>query len=253
MPISNQTLKYIKSLHVRKFRQKYNNFIAEGDKIVSEIIQNAPNLIERIFAIPSWVENNVQLVDSIISNFQPITEEELKKISGLVTPNQIFAIVKQPEIIIDPAIVQTDWSLYLDGIQDPGNMGTILRIADWFGIKHVFCAPNCVEIYSPKVVQASMGAFLRIVGTTQHLNDLRSQFPALPVYGAVLHGENIFHFPVTRSGILVIGNESKGISEEIEKILTHRISIPAGKAGGAESLNAAVATGILVAVFKNLS
>jgi RNA methyltransferase, TrmH family len=252
MSISNQTLKYIKSLHLRKFRQKYNNFLAEGDKIVTEILQQSPAEIEAIYALPEWIAKNTRPIAPIQHKIQAISEEELKKISTLITPNQVLAVVKQPETVANPSIVENDLSLYLDGIQDPGNMGTILRIADWFAIKHVFCAPNCVEVFSPKVVQASMGAFLRIGCLTYDLVDLKNQFPALPIYGAVLNGVNIFEAKLNRIGILLIGNEGKGISKENEALLTQRIAIPPTEGGGAESLNAAVAAGIIVAVFRNL-
>ncbi len=241
----------MKSLQLGKFRQKYNNFVAEGDKIVLEIVAQNADAIEKIYAIPSWIATNTRLLAPLAANVQEISPEELKKISGLTTPNQVLAIVQQPAPTLDAQLIQYDLSLYLDGIQDPGNMGTILRIADWFGIRHVFCAPNCVDIYSPKVVQASMGAFLRVHCLESNLSDLKNQFPDLPIFGAVLNGDNIFEVPLSKQGILVIGNESKGIATEVETLLTHRIAIPASKNGGAESLNAAVATGIIVAVLRN--
>lgn len=251
MSISIQTLKYIKSLHLRKFRQKYNNFLAEGDKIVSEMLQQSPAAIENIYALSEWMIKNKSRIAPIQDKVHPISEEELKKISTLVTPNQVLAIVKQPIITIESTVVEHDLSLYLDGIQDPGNMGTILRIADWFAIKHVFCAPNCVEVFSPKVVQASMGAFLRIHCVTYDIMDLKNQFPALPIYGAALNGVNIFETKLNKAGILVIGNESKGISAETEAFVNQQLAIPSMPGGGAESLNAAVATGIIVAVLRN--
>lgn len=253
MALSQSTLKYIKSLQLQKFRQKYNNFLAEGDKIVSEIIQQLPSTIEQIYAVPEWINAKQNFLPAIKHKVQEITTEELKKISGLVTPNQVLAIVQHPGFGLDADRVQTDFTLYLDNIQDPGNMGTILRIADWFGIPHVICSPNCVEVFSPKVVQASMGAFLRVKTVEKTLVEVKAAFPDLPIYGAVLDGTNIFEMALEKRGILVIGNESKGIAKETEAYLTHRIAIPAAPGGGAESLNAAVATGIIVAVFRNLA
>lgn len=251
MSISKPTIKHIKSLQLRKFRQKYNNFLAEGDKIVSEILHHAPASIQNIYALPAWIDENARLVAPIQPKIQAVNEAELKQISGLITPNQVLAIVQTPELDMQPDIVRHDFSFYLDGIQDPGNMGTILRIADWFAIKHIFCAPNCVEIYSPKVVQASMGAFLRVTCLTYELAALKKQFPEVPIYGAVLSGNNIFETKLTPNGMLVIGNEGKGISPENEVLLTQRIAIPSTPGGGSESLNAAVATGIITAVVRN--
>lgn len=244
-------MQYIKSLQLRKFRQKYNNFIAEGDKIVLEIIQQAPDLVEQIYALPEWIQQHTAQVMKLSPLVQEITAVELKKISGLVTPNHVLAIVRQPAFRLDADILQNDLSLYLDSIQDPGNMGTILRIADWFGIPYVICSPNCVEVFSPKVVQASMGAFIRVKKLEMNLLEIKNQFPELPLFGAVLNGMNLFETQLAAKGMIVIGNESKGISKEVEALLTHRIAIPTAAGGGAESLNAAVATGIIMAVFRN--
>lgn len=251
MTISQATLKYVKSLQLRKFRQKYNNFIAEGDKIVLEIIQHLPAAIEQVYAVPEWIRANDPLLFVLKNKIQEISAEELKKISGLVTPNQVLAIVQKPDFGLNADLIRTDLSLYLDDIQDPGNMGTILRIADWFGIRQVICSPHCVEIFSTKVVQASMGAFLRVKTVEKTVSELKTEFPDMPFYGAVLDGANIFKTPLEKKGILIIGNESKGIAKETEALLTHRIAIPSAPGGGAESLNAAIATGILVAVFRN--
>ncbi len=251
MALSKSTVQYIKSLQLRKFRQKYNNFVAEGDKIVLEIIREAPHLVEQIYALPDWIQSNESQLVALRKRAEEISAEELKKISALVTPNQVLAIVQQPDFQLDTSFLQQDISLYLDGIQDPGNMGTILRIADWFGIRYVLCSLDCVEVFSPKVVQASMGAFLRVKTLKMNIIDIKNQFPDLPIIGAVLNGENIFTAAVAKKGILVIGNESKGISQEIEALLTQKVAIPAAAGGGAESLNAAVATGILVAVIRN--
>ena len=144
------------------------------------------------------------------------------------------------------------WGLFLDGIQDPGNLGTILRIADWFGISRVFSSPDCVDPFNPKVVQATMGAFLRVSCIETTIDRLYQEYPGIPIYGEVMDGENVFHTSLKgANGIIVIGNEGSGISPEAERLLSHRISIPPAAHSGAESLNAAVATGILCAVFRN--
>ena len=156
-----------------------------------------------------------------------------------------------PETTTGSKPTEESLSLYLDGIQDPGNMGTILRIADWFGVDCVFSSPDCVDPYNPKVIQATMGAFLRVSCIETTIERLHEEHPGLPIYGAVMDGENVFHANLkSKEGIIVIGNEGRGISSEAESLLSQRISIPPAAHSGAESLNAAVATGILCAVFR---
>jgi len=147
-------------------------------------------------------------------------------------------------------MVQNDLSLFLDGIQDPGNMGTILRIADWFGIAHVFCANGCVDVYNSKVVQSSMGAFLRVKAIPSSYEAIKADFPTLPSYATTLHGANVFTNELTSNGLIMIGNEGKGLSEALIHAANHRITIPSFSESGAESLNAGVATGIICAAFR---
>jgi RNA methyltransferase, TrmH family len=247
--LSQNKIKYLTALQSKKFRQKYNIFLAEGDKIGLEIIKNDKIKIEEIFALPGWIEKNMEFLKPFRDRLIEITEAELKKISCLTTPNQVLISAHIPDFEIDKTLINSDLSLYLDGIQDPGNMGTILRTADWFGIKNVFCSDTCVDIFNPKVIQASMGAFLRVKSQEIDLQELISE--DLPVYGALLEGNNIFETDFSKRGIIVIGSEGKGISDTILPLLTHKIKIPA-YGNGAESLNAAVATGIICAVFRNV-
>jgi RNA methyltransferase, TrmH family len=247
--ISINKTKYVQSLHAKKFRQKYNNFIAEGDKIGYEILKSGKLKVEAIFATPQWLNQYATELEKFQSLITEINEAELKKISALTTPNQVLIVAEQPNFDFDNQLLKHDLVLYLDGIQDPGNMGTILRIADWFGIEHVFCSDTCVDVFNPKVIQATMGAFLRIKTkeiTLQALID-----PTTPVYGALLEGKNIFQTPLSKHGVIVIGNEGKGISEPIRQLVNRPILIPP-HGEGAESLNAAVATGIICAAFRNL-
>ncbi|MBL7712905.1 MAG: RNA methyltransferase [Chitinophagaceae bacterium] len=172
-----------------------------------------------------------------------VTEAELKSVSGLQTPNKVLLVVEHTP---DPGPVAiNDWCIALDGIRDPGNMGTILRIADWFGIGHVVCSPDCTDPYSPKVVQAAMGAQLRVRIYETRLPDFVRN-SALPSFAAILGGEDIYSFQPAEKGILIIGNEAKGISEELIALAQHRVTIP--RRGGAESLNAGVSAGILCAL-----
>ncbi len=245
--LSKAKIKYINSLKHKKYRQKYNNFVAEGDKIAREILKHQPKAIELIIATQQWADSQQSIPQYLNSKINIVTSSNLKKISSLQTPNQVLFIVQQ---LIRPTIsLENQLTLVLDRIQDPGNMGTILRIADWFGINQVVCSADCVDIYNPKVVQSTMGAFLRVKTYYQDIVKLCEQ-THLPIYGAVLQGENLFKIKPPKAGLIVIGNESKGISGALQNQLTHRITIPSN--GGAESLNAGVATGIICAAFRNL-
>lgn len=246
--ISINQQKYITSLHLKKFRQKYRNFLVEGEKMVKELLTQQRIAVVSIYGTERWADQNAALIQPFYDKFNTITEVELKKIGTLTTPNQVLAIAEIPkeEVLnsIDPNLL----TLYLDGIQDPGNMGTILRIADWFGIKTVCCSEDTVDAFSPKVVQSGMGACFR-VGIMEGimLSTLINNHPDTSVIGAVMNGQNLFSAALSGNGILVIGNEGKGIRSETENLLTHKITIPSGTKNGAESLNAGVATGILVA------
>lgn len=255
--LSKAKLKYLNSLKSKKFRQKYNNFVAEGDKIAVEILENIPSNIgesqikvEAIFALPQWLERNANLIRPFREITTEIDEATLKKISNFQTPNQVYIVLQQIDFQLNNHIIENDLTLLLDGIQDPGNLGTILRIADWFGIKNVICSTTSVDIYNPKTIQSSMGAFLRVPTFRYDLIEFCRNFSELPVYGAVLGGKNLFQSEISKKALIVIGNEGNGISDEMLEKLTHQIEIPSN--GGAESLNAAIATGIICAAFRNL-
>ncbi len=247
--LSNSRLKYIKSLTIKKFRLKHKSFICEGDKIVKELLQNQSFAVEIICALPDWLQENQPLLNLPADQLVQLNERELKKISSLKTPNQVLAVVKMPDFKQD-ADIPSALCLFLDDIRDPGNMGTILRIADWFGLPYVFASPNSVDFYNPKVIQSSMGAFLRVRSVQGELKEIMDRFPEKKVYGADMNGKNIFTHPLDASGLIVIGNEGQGISESNAPLVQEWISIPSR--GGAESLNAAVATGIICACFRNL-
>ncbi len=251
MALSKNSIKYIKSLSTKKFRQKYNKFIVEGDKMIREILCQENLVIESLYATESWLETLDPGISVPEGQTFKISLTELSRISTLKTPNQVLAILEIPEIRIDPPGLKNDLNLYLDNIQDPGNLGTILRIADWFGIRQVIRSPGTVDMYNPKVIQSTMGAFIRVNSPVADLSAITREYPDLPVLGAVLDGEDIFKLAKKTKGLLVIGNEGKGISAENLSLLTKKISIPATHHTGAESLNAAVATGIICAVLKN--
>ena len=248
--LSKNKIKYLHALKSKKHRQKYNKFVVEGDKIARELLDQDRCLPELILATSSWIETNKSLLKVHLNKVITVSESELKQVSSLTTPNQVLIVVDIYHWEVNPIKVAQGLSLYLDGIRDPGNMGTIIRIADWFGIDYIFCSQDCVDIYLPKVVQAAMGAVLRVAVVTSTLEELRQAYPQWPTYGTVLDGQSVYDLTLPSAGLIVIGNESKGISTDNLALIQHKIAIPATQASGAESLNAGVATGIFCALFR---
>ncbi len=246
--LSKNNIKFINALQKKKFRQKYNKFLVEGDKMVLEILTNGQFKIHSIYAVESWLKEHAPLLTRHRDQITQVDERELKTISSLTTPNRVLCVLEIPNPKLNDKHIAKSLSLVLDNIQDPGNMGSILRTADWFGIEHVFCL-QCVDVYNPKVVQATMGAFLRVKIIQTDANSIFERWNELPAYGTFLDGENMYDTQLTQKGFIVIGNEGRGIRPEIESFITHKIKIPAY--GNAESLNAAVATGIVCAEFKS--
>lgn len=237
--------KYIQSLHHKKFREQYGFFIAEGPKVVAELLKRQPGWVQNIYATEEWLQQQpANVLELIHTRFTQIEKFELEKISALQTPQQVLAVVAMPVTNYEQ---NDNWILMLDGIQDPGNLGTIIRTAYWFGIYQIVCSPDSADAFSPKVVQASMGS---LFGVTVIYKDLVSFLTAYrqPVYGALLQGKNPKELKKPEPGAIIIGNEGKGISQEIIPFINHKITIP-GK-GDAESLNAAVAAGILMSYLR---
>ncbi|MEM6966319.1 MAG: RNA methyltransferase [Bacteroidota bacterium] len=249
--LSKNKIKYLRALKLKKFRQKYNKFSVEGEKIVAEMVRSQNVEIETIIATKAWHQQyfNETLARKI--NIEVVGLDELKKVSSLTTPSSVLAVASPINSSWHNPLIQNSFTLFLDDIQDPGNMGTMLRIADWFGIPYVFCSEGCVDVYNPKTLQSSMGAFLRVKTLTISFDDLFRRCASLPFYGTVLDGENIFQKREFQKGVIVMGNEGKGIADDILKKLTHQVGIPKGKQGGAESLNVAVATGIVCAILTH--
>jgi RNA methyltransferase, TrmH family len=246
----NQT-KLLSALQVKKYRQKYRKFIVEGDKMVIELLQQTALRVEALYGLERWAAANAALLAPFSAIFNPVGEGELRKVSTLTTPNQVLAIVTLPEPPPLPPLLGAGCAFYLDGIRDPGNLGTIWRIADWFGFRVVLCSPDCVDGYHPRVIQASMGAFLRVPCLEVDLEQVLELSPGLPLMGAMLDGQPLFGTALPAAGLVVIGNEAEGIRPETAARLTHRLTIPRDPQGGAESLNASVAAGIIAAVLKN--
>jgi TrmH family RNA methyltransferase len=233
--ISKNKIKWVKSLSLKKNRQSERCFIIEGPKIIEEVIENWPDLIELICTS----DNEYDFKNKVYY----ATPLQLKTMSSHKTAPTILAVVKFPEI--NP--IKDGLTLAVDGIQDPGNMGTIIRTADWFGVNQIICSLNTVDIYNSKVIQSSMGSIFRMnIIYTDLVEFCRNTDK--PTYGAQLDGEDMYRIDLDPKGILIIGNEGNGISPELAKHLKKTVLIP--RIGEAESLNAAVATAVLLAEFK---
>lgn len=233
-------------------------FIAEGAKIVPELL-NSEIEVQQVFATKEFFEKNhiEKRIDCI-----EVKYNELERLSAQTTPADVLAVCKIPDYSFHKKELKGKLTLVLDDIKDPGNMGTIIRIADWFGIDSILCSTESTDVYNPKVVQATMGSISRIklhylgLGDFfRNLHDGTPSFKQFPVYGALLEGENIYKKQLSQEGIIVIGNESRGISENIKEFINHKVTIPsfacykAGK-GEAESLNAAIAAAVICSEFR---
>ncbi len=236
MEFSNSIKKYVRSLHLRKNRQKYDKFIAEGPKVCTEFLIYKTYEIEYIFALPEWIEHNSKILEPYTDLIYPIKSKELTQISMLKTPNQVLMVLSTSQMLPDAS----EWCLFLDKIRDPGNMGTMIRIADWYGITSVFATPDSVDYYNPKVVQGAMGSHNRVRLSELTKQDLYKLDK--PIYGLILGGDNIRDLDTPQTGIIAIGNESQGLDPDIIDRLDYSCTIPSR--GGAESLNAAIACGI---------
>jgi TrmH family RNA methyltransferase len=245
--ISKSFEKYINSLKHKKHREERQRFIAEGEKIVSEFLKEGWG-IEKIIPTIGWCEKNKDLAQKYKDSLLEVSEQDMKRISSLVTPSPVMLVGEIPQWNFDPQQIGSQLNLALDTIQDPGNLGTIIRIADWFGIQHVFCSENCADAFNPKTIMASMGSLARVKVMETNLAQLFERFNKLPVFGTFTEGENLFEMQPPTTGFIVIGNEAYGISGRLVNFIQKRITIK--RIGKAESLNAAVAAGIVCAWMK---
>ena len=240
--ITKTEIKFVQSLHHKKGWDISPVFIVEGETIIAELLKDKIQL-ESIYATQDWVDKNIHVANLV----KIIDEKILLQISCLKTPNKVLAIVKKN--VLPPLFVHNNyWTIYLDGINDPGNLGTIIRTADWFGIKQLVLSTDSANCYNPKVIQSTMGSFLRVPIYYQNLENIPN-IKELNVYGALLNGQSLYNFNKVFGGILVIGNEKRGIRNSIIPFIKNAITIP--KFGGAESLNAAVANGIILSHFMS--
>lgn len=236
--LSKSQIKLITSLKQKKYRFQHGFFVAEGTKTIQELLQS--NL--ELYALYTTESFNIDAKDDIL-----ISEADLQRISFLTTPNKSLAIFKIPK----PQPVNPDnLILALDAVRDPGNLGTIIRLCDWFGISDLVCSRETVDCFNPKVIQATMGSIARVNISYMNLEDFFEQ-TALSVFGAYMEGDNVYDKNLPKNGILVMGNEANGISKTIEASITEKISIPRfGSLKATESLNVATATSILLSEFK---
>ncbi len=237
--LSKNEIKYIRSLQVKKHRGTEGKFIAEGHKWVEELMKSNPDWVERVYVTPQWEQlADKQIASNMVQHIEPF---EMEKITALSNPTTVLAVVRIPKY--KPDIPDKNkWNLLLDGIQDPGNLGSIIRIADWFGMQAIWCSEDCADAYNPKVVQATMGSLCRVQVNYTHLVSI-IETTDLPAYVTAMEGKNIMSM-MPSSGLLIIGSEGKGVRPELMDKATQKITIP--RIGEAESLNVAVATGIIV-------
>lgn len=247
--MTRKQMSYVRSLRQSKFRRTNGQFIAEGPKIVEELIASDFK-IATVYATEEWLEGNINIINTHEIHYEIITPSELNSISRLKEPNAVIATVFQKEIPEELDISGLTLALY--AISDPGNMGSILRTADWFGITNIFCSFRTVDIYNPKVVQASMGSISRLTVTYLDFEDLFAQCNevGIPIYGTIPGEKNFYDIDFPSTGMVVIGNEANGIKEKYYPYFTEKIAIPPIYGRQTESLNAAVATAIVVSEIR---
>lgn len=248
--LSKNKLKYIRSLSIKKYRDQEAAFVAEGPKIVEDIIEHFPCLL--LLCTPEYLKSHSYYKANEIITVSP---KELEQASSLKAPRDVIAIFSQQRTRrahLTDTNRQQPLLLALDGVQDPGNLGTIIRLADWFGIGHIYCSHDCADAFSPKVIQATMGAIARVEVHYVDLIDFINNNSGTPIYGTFLDGEDIYEADLSQGGILLMGNEGKGISKHIERLVDKKLYIPSYPSNRetAESLNVATATAIACAEFR---
>jgi TrmH family RNA methyltransferase len=238
-------IQQLRALKDKRMRDEERVFIAEGEKLVGEIL-DSQFVVRKVYSTDERLRG---------ANIEHVTKQEMERISQLTTPTTTLAVVEQPRHTLSPSHLRGKLTLALDGVQNPGNMGTIMRLADWFGVEDIICSRECADCYNPKVVQATMGAILRV--RMHYVDDLAkilgdAKNMGLNIYGTLLDGGNIYGESLTQEGIIVMGNEGRGVSAECREMLTHKLLIPPYPADAptSESLNVAMATGIILAEFR---
>ena len=252
MAISKNKIKYFSSLNLKKNRDNEQVFIAEGVKLVNDLLHCFK--AKYIVATTEWLSNNFHIADEII---EIETLDEMKKITLLSTPSPVFVVFyrEQYSFNLSELLSKRELILALDAVQDPGNLGTIIRIADWFGIKHIICSHGTVDVYNTKTIQSTMGALTRVkvhyVDLLEVIQECKKN--GFPIYGTFLDGESVYHRELSSCGIIVMGNEGNGISTVVADLITDKLLIPNYPSGSvtSESLNVAVATAIICSEFRS--
>lgn len=249
MNLSKNKIKYIQSLKDKKSREECGTFVVEGDKMVAELLSVMK--CQLLIATPDFIQSNF-IQQANIDEIIEVSKPELSKASFLKNPQQALAVFYQPDYALDKEQLKEQLSLALDCIQDPGNFGTIIRLADWYGIENIICSTDTVDIYNPKVVQATMGALARVKVHYVDLHTYLKSVEGIPLYGTFLDGDNMYEQELTQTGIIVMGNEGNGISSEIETLITNKLFIPnyPQDRETSESLNVAIATAIICTEFR---
>lgn len=240
--IGKSQIKRVASLHQKKFRKEFGQFIAEGPKVIGELIGSRFSLLELYSTDASLIAADFPQT--------PVTSDEIKKMSALTTPSGCLAVFEIPDEV---DVVSSGITVVLDDVRDPGNLGTIIRLCDWFGVSQIVCSMESVDVFNPKVVQATMGSMARVDVIYRNLTEFLSS-DSRPVFGTFMDGKNIYETSFPSDAIVIFGNESNGISEEVESLVTERIAIPRfGNLQKTESLNVATATAITLSAFRRSS
>lgn len=245
--LSKNKIKYIRSLELKKKRKEEQVFVAEGHKLVGDLLEHFP--CKLLIATSNWLKmNHSATANEIIE----VTQEELSRASLQKTPQEVLAVFVQPSYDLNPEVIKSSLCLALDDVQDPGNLGTIIRLADWFGIEHIFCSAGTADVYNPKTVQATMGALARVKVHYCSLPQLIESLADIPVYGTFLSGNIIYAESLSAHGLIVMGNEGKGVSPEVEKLINKKLYIPnyPQERETSESLNVAIATAVVCSEFR---
>ena len=243
--LSKSQVKYIQSLHHKKFREEHKAFLVEGTKMLEEAIVFAPDQIQHIYATEEWLTTHESSLGRFNGKVEPISDADMAKLSALHTPPGVLLVmdVKYAETLDFSSL-----TLVLDGLQDPGNLGTIIRTADWFGVNNIVCGKGTVDVYNPKVIQSSMGSIFRMNIIYADILSVFEQHSDVPVFVSHLNGSELPDVELPETAFMVIGNESNGVSDEVVARASKKIKIPGF--GQAESLNASIATAILLYAWK---
>lgn len=247
--LSKGKIKFIRSLQLQKYRQKYQKIVVEGAKIVTEALTENRVIFDDLIATEAWTEAHQHLLVNTQLTVTATTARYLRQISSFKTPQDVVAVCRMPAWHQLSSADLRDWMLYLDAVRDPGNVGTILRVADWFGIRNVCLSADTADPYNPKVIQASMGSLFRVQLSIAELADVKSLGEA-EVLVTAMDGVPVFALKSLGRGIVVLGNEAHGISDKAASLADRRIAIPSDYRLGADSLNVGVAAGIVCAALR---